>query len=114
MFNDVIVTENDFLSMVERHTGGTIRSAWLERGTIVPILQIRFAEKELNDNLVGRYGFAYDMEQGLLEWSKLDYGNARAPYSLWRMYEAEHPHVTVVGVSRNFGGGFVVKVRTKD
>ena len=114
MFKDIVVTENDFLSMVERHVGGTIRSAWLERGTIHPILQIRFAEKELNDKLVGNYGFAYGMEQGLVEWSKLDYGNDRAPYSVHRMYESEHPDVMVVNVSQNYGGGFVIKTRTRN
>ena len=112
MFSDVIVDENAFLSIVEKHTGGTIKTVFKD-GYRKQILNINFNEEEVEKRFTHpKYGhLEYSLDDGTVAMSGLKYEEEK-DYCLFRMYQKDHPDVAVVEVTAHFTGGFRVKVRS--
>lgn len=114
MFRDVIVGENDFLSIVEKHTGGTVKRVFKD-GYRNQILNINFNEEEVEKRFTHpTYGhLEYSLDDGTVAMSGLKYEEEK-DYCLFRLYQKDHPEVAVVAVTSCSGGCFLVKVRTNE
>lgn len=107
---DVGIDENAFLSIVEKHTGGTIAYA-MKNGWRGNLLDLKFKEDDVNDKFVSqRFGFTYNLDNGNIYLSGLSTSDEEG-FCLWQMYQKDHQDVTVVSVGPRFGGGFTIKVR---
>ena len=111
MFSDVIVDENEFLSIVEKHTGGTIKTVFKD-GYRNQTLNINFNEEEVEKRFAHpKYGhLEYSLDDGSVAMSGLEFSEDD-DFSLLSMYHKDHPDVAVVAVTPHFPDGFILKVR---
>lgn len=114
MFKDVRITLNDFLELLEKKAGGKVARVYRE-GYRKHILSIVFEEEVVNYRLRDpKYGLAYYLDSGTIEFANLKYGEERDSYSLRGLYMYAHPEANVVGVEPTWDGGFILKVRCND